>query len=103
LDGGIMLLRRFAVAGSAPFDDVEFDGHGKLLSEKGVQEEFYRQATDIQFSGLKGGCTVMKGPTLPPVQGEAPRSGGGLNIPAIKCADGNRKHDYKVEDGIQDH
>ncbi len=71
LDGGIVLLRRFAVAGSAPFDDVEFDGHGELLSRKGVQEEFYRQATGIQFSCLKGGCTVMKGP-----HGASPVRGG---------------------------
>ena len=25
-----------------------------------MQEEFYRQAIDVQFSGLKGRCTVMK-------------------------------------------
>jgi hypothetical protein len=28
--------------------------------------EFYRQATDVQFSGLKGGCTVMKRDPTPP-------------------------------------
>lgn len=38
LEGGIVLLRRFAVARSAPFDDIEFDGHGQVLFIKGLQE-----------------------------------------------------------------
>lgn len=82
LDGVIILLRRFAMARSASFDDIEFDGHGQLLSIRclqesrsiPVQEEFYMQAADVQFSGLKGGCTVMKRDLTPTAIEDPPAS-----------------------------
>ena len=66
LDGRIVLLRRFAMAWSASFDDIEFDGHGQFLSIACLQESkidlrtraIYRQVTASQFSVLKGGHTA---------------------------------------------
>jgi len=56
------------MARSASLDDIEFDGHGQFLliavcrraRSISVQKQFYRQATDIQFSVLKGEGRAMK-------------------------------------------